>query len=215
MDKKCIDLYDSQYNEEGGIWNKTCCLTDGKIETYSGPGSLLKNTDNLIIELQKFIVDNNINSVIDIPCGDFNFMKHIINKDCKYLGIDISEKAINICKKYETSNIQFYVDDITDLNIKLNNADLIICKDLTIHLSFSDINSLLKNIIKSKCKYFACSRYNDGNVVNKDTINGKSGLAAREIEITKYPFNFNYKIKQVIKYKSQNLKDELVIYEMF
>ena len=213
MENKIIKVYNEQYIEEGGSWNKHSCLIDNTIETYSGPGSLLSNTDNLIENLPVFIKNYNIKSIIDIPCGDFNYMRKIINQDknINYLGIDIAENAIKKCKKYETRNIKFKVDDITLSDITLNDADLIICKDLTLHLCFSDIKKVLKNIERSNCKYFACSRYENGNIVNKEQI---SGLGARGIEITKEPFNFNYEIIENIKYKSKDLQDELVIFKM-
>jgi regulator of replication initiation timing len=49
MDPELIENYNKQYLSEGGSWNRDTCLdNNNKIETYSGPGSLLKNTENLI-----------------------------------------------------------------------------------------------------------------------------------------------------------------------
>ena len=77
METFLIKAYNNQYSEQGGGWNSESCLVDGKIETYSGPGSLLKNTNNLIEGLSLFIKEYNIKSIIDVPCGDFNYMKEI------------------------------------------------------------------------------------------------------------------------------------------
>ena len=74
MDDNLINAFDKQYITEGGSWNKESCLINNKIETYSGPGSLLQNTGNLINELNIFIKEYNIKSIVDIPCGDFNYM---------------------------------------------------------------------------------------------------------------------------------------------
>lgn len=213
MNNSTIQLYNAQYKLDGGVWNQTSCLVDNRIETYSGPGSLLHNNDNLIKSLPIFLKKHNIGSIIDVPCGDFNFMRKIIPQNDKihYLGMDIAENAINMCKKYESKSIKFKVDDITNPEIKLNKVDLIICKDLLLHLSFSDIKSVLKNIENSNCKYFACSRYDNGNVINKDQ---NSGVGARGIEITKEPFNFNYEIIERIRYKSKDLLDELIFFKM-
>lgn len=210
MDINIINSFNKQYLPEGGSWNKDSCLTNNLIETHSGPGSLLRNTDNLIINLEKFIKENNIKTIIDAPCGDFNYMKEINLDNTFYKGYDISELAIELCKKYEKDNIKFNVFDITFQ--KLDYADLIICKDLFIHLSFNDINKILKNIIDSKCKFFAVSRYDNGKITN---IDKETGLSARAIEITLPPFNFNYKIIQTIKYSTnKNLQDEMIIFKM-
>lgn len=213
MDVNLTQLFNEQYRPEGGVWNETTCLVNNKIETYSGPGSLLHNNDNLIKNLPIFFKNHNIGSIIDVPCGDFNFMRKIISQNDKinYLGLDISENAIKMCKKYESQNIKFKVYDITNPEIKLNDVDLIICKDLLLHLSFSDIKNVLKNIENSNCKYFACSRYNNGNIINKDQ---NSGLGCRIVEITKEPFNFDYEIIETIRYKSKDLLDELVFFKM-
>jgi len=213
MDIKIIEAYDRQYNIGGGCWNKKCII-NCKIETYSGPGSLVKNTDNIIDKLPLFLNKFNIKSIIDIPCGDFNFMSKIDFTGVNYKGVDISKKAIQLCKKYETDNIKFECGDILNDNYYIDDVDLIICKDLTLHLSFNDIHKLLDRIKKSKCKYFAVSRYNKCKVTNRDTKDGKSGLGARCIEVTKPPFNFNYPEIERIKYSNSDLMDELVFFNM-
>lgn len=64
MDINIINSFNKQYLPEGGSWNKDSCLTNNLIETYSGPGSLLRNTDNLIVNLEKFIKENNIKKLL-------------------------------------------------------------------------------------------------------------------------------------------------------
>ena len=211
MEKYIIDSYNKQYNDNGDSWNKDTCLTNGIIETYSGPGSLLRNTDNLIIHLSLFLKNYDIKSITDVPCGDFNYMKEINLNNILYSGYDISEKAIERCLKYQKENINFNILDATIEQLKY--SDLIICKDLLLHLSFEHINKILENIINSKCKYFAVSRYDNGNVINQDKI---SGLSSRAIEITREPFNFKYNIIKSIKYTNNpNISDELIIFKMF
>jgi hypothetical protein len=189
MDKSLYKEYNNQYNFEGGCWNKSTCLKDGKIETYSGPGSLIENTDLLVEKLNIFLKKYKIKSMIDVPCGDFNFMSKINLNNINYMGYDISKNAIKKCKNFEKDNIKFMVYDATIE--KIPYADLIFCKDLFLHLSFNDTHKILNNIIASGCKYFAVSRYSFGNVSNKEQ---NSGLGCRAIEITKEPFNFNYPI---------------------
>jgi hypothetical protein len=211
MDITVINEYELQYEEKGGCWNKVTCIKDGKIETYSGPGSLLENTDQFVESLSKFIKDFNIKSIIDAPCGDFNFMSKVDLTDINYLGLDISKNAIEKCnKKNNNPNIQFKVADITSEQIPY--ADLIIIKDLFLHLCFSDITKILNNVKLSGCKYFAVSRYNHGNITNKDQ---NSGLGCRAIEITNEPFNFNYNIIYKTYYSSkESLKDEMIFFKI-
>ena len=207
MDDNLINAFDKQYITEGGSWNKESCLINNKIETYSGPGSLLQNTGNLINELNIFNKEYNIKSIVDIPCGDFNYMKEVNLNGVIYQGFDISKNAINLNLIYKSDNISFNVLDATKSDI--NYADLIICKDLFLHLSFKDINLILSKI---KCKYFAVSRYNNG--INKN-IDKESGLSARDLDISNPPFNFNKKIIKTIRYCfNPSILDSIVIYKM-
>jgi len=211
MNSEIIEAYDIQYSENGGNWNKVTCLRNGIIETFSGPGSLLENTDLLVKNLNIFIKEYKIKTIIDVPCGDFNYMSKVNLDDIEYLGLDVSKKAINICNnKAHDSNIKFNVFDAT--NQQLPYANLIIVKDLFLHLSFLDIQKILDNIKSSGSNYLAVSRYSNGNVINKDQ---QSGLSARTIEITKEPFNFNYPIIFDTYYSSkESLKDEIIIFKL-
>ena len=210
MDKATIELFDNEYVKEGGCWSKDVCVFDGEIETYSGPGSLLKNTNNLIKSLNSFIEKNIIKSIIDAPCGDFNYMKEVNLVGIDYKGFDVSSNAIEICKKYQKDNINFLEVDITEY--VLPYADLIICKDLFIHLSCSDISLILENVVNSGCKFFATSRYNGANCSNSDKETSQS---ARGIEITTKPFYFKYDIVDSFKYTTDSdLKDEIIIFKI-
>jgi hypothetical protein len=208
MDKDMIELFNNEYKEDYKGWNKHC-IVNGKVETYSGPGSLLSNTENLIENLQEFIKDNEIKSIIDVPCGDFNYMKEVDLEGIDYKGYDVSFNAIERCKKYKKDNINFEVLDAT--KDSLPYADLIICKDLFLHLSLDNISLILKNIIDSKCKYFATSRYEGGSKGN----NSNSSAQARPIEVTKDPFNFDYPIVSQFRYTiKSNLRDEIIIFKI-
>jgi hypothetical protein len=212
MESVVIKQYNSQYFPQGGAWNRGNCERGGKIETYSGPGSLLENTDNLIEELPKFLKEKNISSMIDLPCGDFNFMNKVDLTNIKYQGYDVSENAVNMCKA-KRPDLQFSVMDA--VKDPLPYADLIFVKDLFLHLSFDCIQKILDNIVRSKCKYFAVSRYGHGGEQNREQA---SGIGSRAIEITKPPFNFAYPIVHKFyytkTYREKNMYNEMVIFQL-
>ena len=65
-------------------------------ETVSGEGSTMDNTKNLRKVLPQIISELNINSIIDIPCGDFKWMELIVNNiEVKYTGGDIVRDLID------------------------------------------------------------------------------------------------------------------------
>ena len=74
--------------------------------SLSGPGSFPENNKNYFLFLKEFLSKNNIKSVVDYGCGDFQLYKDFPWNDIKYLGIDVSETAINIANDYSNNNIK-------------------------------------------------------------------------------------------------------------
>lgn len=125
----------------------------GDDESVSGPGSKLENTKNLRKELPKIIKKYGIKSILDVPCGDMNWMSKVDLSNIKYYGFDIVEELIkNNSLKF--SNNKNYIFQVVDaIGDKLPCVDLIICRDLIIHFPLEAIYQLLNNFIKSGSKY--------------------------------------------------------------
>ena len=125
----------------------------GGEESKSGPGSSLRDTSIVRTKLSQFIKEKNIQSIVDIPCGDFNWMKEVVG-DCSYLGGDIVEELIESNnKKYSTDKIKFKAIDI--LNDPIPEGDLLIVRDLIVHYPLEQGIKIAEKIKKSKCKYIA------------------------------------------------------------
>ena len=165
-------------------------------ESVSGIGSELKNTVNLRKELVEIFQYYRFESVLDAPCGDFNWIKTIINDEIKYLGGDIVSDLIEKNKnKYNSDNINFVKLDIT--RDKIPDSNLMICRDCLIHLSFESINSFFKNFLRSNIDYLLLTSYelkdNKKEFINLDILDGDF----REINLSKKPFNFPEPIKKI------------------
>lgn len=127
-------------------------------ESVSGPGSELKNTKNIRKELIKLINQYKIKKFLDAPCGDFNWMQHVINKNIQYIGGDIVTELITLNKKkFVDSNIDFI--ELNLIDDALPEADLILCRDCLIHLSNNNIKKFLNNFINSEIKYLLVTSY--------------------------------------------------------
>tara|TARA_A100001015_G_scaffold264324_1_gene311866 strand:- start:77 stop:781 length:705 start_codon:yes stop_codon:yes gene_type:complete len=156
-------------------------------ESVSGLGSDVRITEKLVLELSGFIKDNQIKSLLDVACGDFIWMKNIVNenKSLRYFGLEIVNDIVeNNNKRYSNSRIKFDCVDV--INSKLpNNYDLILVRDFFIHIKNDDIKNLLKKIKSSNCKYFAINNFPE-ITLNKEVKNyGHHRLFNVEIE----PFN--------------------------
>ena len=179
--------------------------------SVSGHGSNI-GTDqfkNLENNFNNFIKEYKIKSILDMPCGDFLWINEIIkNKNIEYLGIDIVNDLIeNNKKKYVNSKINFECQDIVSFKTP-KSFDLIIIRDLFIHLDNEDIKNILVNLKQFNFKYIALNSYE--NIINEDVVTGKH----RKINLLKKPFDLkkpffsfrDYEIdKYIFFYKKENI----------
>jgi len=180
-------------------------------ESISGTGSELKVTENLRKELPTIINDLNIKSILDLPCGDFNWMSKVDLKGVKYIGADIVEDLIEK-NKIKYPNIEFKVLDL--VNDILPKVDLIIVRDCFVHLTYENIFKSLKNIKNSGSKYLITTSFIDKN--NKDLISNGDW---RSLNLLNPPFNLTKYIKIIndgdIKHYGEKHKDKsMILYEI-
>ncbi|WP_123910254.1 class I SAM-dependent methyltransferase [Flavobacterium covae] len=132
----------------------------------SGPGSDLVQTKIIREEIERIINDYEINSILDIPCGDFYWMSRVSLKNVKYIGADIVKSLINNnIKKYKTEQNNFKTIDL--ISDKLPSVDLIIVRDLFVHLKNKQILRSIENIKNSGSKYLLVTSFLR-NEKNKD-----------------------------------------------
>ena len=125
--------------------------------SLSGPGSFPENNKNYFLFLKEFLNKNNIKSVVDYGCGDFKLYKDFPWNDIKYLGIDVSETAINIANDYSNNNIKFLCKETIDLP----EADLLLVKDVFGHwLPDSSTNIDIINGVKKQKEIQLGNYYN-------------------------------------------------------
>ena len=149
-------------------------------ESISGGGSELDQTRTLRIDLEKLLADLKIKSILDIPCGDFNWMQKIDLSNIDYTGADIVEELIN--KNIERYNFKFVVLNL--IKDTLPKSDIIISRDCLVHLSNADIFAAIKNIKSSGCKYLLTTTF-PNHQLNSDIITGDW----RAINLQEKPFN--------------------------
>lgn len=154
-------------------------------ESISGVGSELEQTKTLIKELENLLYNFKITSVLDIPCGDFKWMRHVDLSQINYIGADIVEELIVKNKRQfiENENFRFMVLDL--IKNPLPKSDIIIIRDCLVHLSNADIYSAINNIKSSGCKYLLTTTF-PNHQLNIDIVTGDW----RTINLQEKPFNF-------------------------
>jgi hypothetical protein len=129
----------------------------GSTKSRSGPGSTLEATISIRNALPLLIDKYSIRSMLDMPCGDYFWMK-AVEKKCHYIGGDIVAEIIeNNQRKYSTDKVVFKQMDMT--KDVLPEVDLIFCKDCLQHLSYANVKAALNNFKRSNSKYLLVMSY--------------------------------------------------------
>ena len=153
----------------------------------SGTGSNMEQTEKIRIHFQEILGLYEIKSLLDIPCGDFFWMKEIQNnlriKLTTYVGGDIVEELIiKNNEYYSDATFSFKLLDIQAS--ALPKSDLVFCRDCLVHFSYGDIYKSLINIKRSNSRYFLATTF--PGRINRDIKTG----AWRPIDLQKFPFYF-------------------------
>ena len=112
-------------------------------QSLSGPGSDAKRTIEFCSLLARFLRHQNIQSVVDLGCGDWGYSHLIDWGSVKYTGIDVVESVIENNKlQYAKPNISFLCADAAYQDIPA--ADLLIVKEVLQHLPNKDVLSILE-----------------------------------------------------------------------
>lgn len=159
----------------------------GHAESFSGKGSTLEHTQNLRDYLPNLINELGIQSIFDGPCGDLNWMQHVLkDRNIRYIGGDIVPTLI------ERNNALFSSKTTSFIQIDLTQelfpeVDLMICRDCLFHLSYEDTKKVLNNFVESNIKFLLTTTYeNDGSFENTDIISGHFRL----IDLHRAPYHF-------------------------
>ena len=165
----------------------------GDSESISGSGASLTQTQTLIQELENILRKYNIKSLLDIPCGDFNWMKEVDLAGITYQGGDIVKDLIiqNQNTFSQANHIEFEVFDLTKDH--LPTADLILCRDCLVHLSYEDIFKVFRQVISSQSKYLLTTTFSNPNRLNYNIQTGNW----RALNLQKAPFHFPQPIELV------------------
>ena len=153
-------------------------------ESRSGSGSSLRATAAIRAELPRLLTALQIKSMLDVPCGDLNWMKEVNLGAVNYLGVDIVADLIATNRaRFAASNRRFECLDI--LQDQIPAVDLIFCRDCLVHFSSKHIGTAIGNVKASGSKYFATTTF-PTIWENEEIPTGQH----RPINLQSPPFNF-------------------------
>lgn len=155
----------------------------GSRESISGTGSTMKETVHLRETFPAFFKELGVKTLLDVPCGDFNWMRHVDLSGIHYIGGDIVPELIaEDNKEYGKDNVEFrLLNIITD---DLPKADVILCRDCLVHLNFEDGMNAIRNFKRSGATYLLSTTFTD-RTENEDLF----GIW-RTLNLQQAPYNF-------------------------
>lgn len=162
----------------------------GGTSSVSGPGSDLFQTGVVRNELPAVCRYFAVRAMLDIPCGDFHWMKDVDLKGVDYTGADIVADLIQANSRYEASNVHFRRLNL--INDKLPKMDLVFCRDCLVHLSFRDAFVALHNICDSGSTYLLTTTFTT-RLHNRDIATGQW----RTLNLEVSPFQFPPPLKTI------------------
>jgi hypothetical protein len=156
----------------------------GDPESASGPGSGLARASLFRSDFEALVRDLRIRTLLDAPCGDFNWLQHFDLPVERYIGVDIVPELVTRNRgRTRARNRSFMVRDI--VCDALPHADLILCRDGLIHLTNAEISATLRNFKRSGSTWLLTNTW-PAHPDNVDIVTGDW----RTLNLEAAPFNF-------------------------
>ena len=151
-----------------------------------GAGSNRTQTAVIRREIPALVEQLGVRSVLDIPCGDFWWMRETqLPEIVTYIGADSAADLIDSnTRQYGNQRRSFRKLDL--MEDVLPAADLVLCRDCLVRLSFDDIDRAIVNLKRSGSTYLLTTSFTGQSRKNTDIVTGQW----RTLNLSKGPFFF-------------------------
>jgi len=157
----------------------------GDPESVSGPGSGAARTAVIRDEIPPLLRELRARSLLDVGCGDFNWMRLVELPVERYLGVDIVPELVHEnARRYADMKHAFMLADFT--RAALPRMDVILCRDCLVHFAFEDVWAALRNFARSGAGWLLTTTFEDPRRENSDIDTG----GWRPLNLQRPPFNF-------------------------
>ena len=118
-------------------------------EFYSGDGSAAEYADAYAETIRKFILENKIERIVDLGCGDFRVASKFVSGAFHYTGCDVVFSLVkHLNETYKSDTVEFRCVNIVE--DELPDGDLCLIRQVLQHLSNAEIERALENARKYK-----------------------------------------------------------------
>lgn len=138
--------------------------------SVSGKGSDRAQTERIAAALPGLCAELGVRSLLDIPCGDYHWMRDVDLGDIEYLGADLVRELVASNQRHAREGVSFRrLDLLTD---PLPCVDLVLCRDCLVHFSFADVSRALRTIAASGSEWLLTTTFPD-RPRNEDIATGR------------------------------------------
>lgn len=156
----------------------------GSHESLSGWGSTLEQTAALREALPGVMQEVGASSLLDIPCGDWNWMSRTELPAMQITGGDIVPALLEANQARYGHLATFVLLDA--VRSQLPRVDVIMARDLLVHLSYREVFAALANFRRSGSTYLLTTTFRGPGRVNQDIKTGDW----RALNLELPPFSF-------------------------
>lgn len=171
----------------------------------SGPGSYGRLAKFKAEIINNFVTEHNIQNITEFGCGDGNQLSYYKFKN--YVGFDVSQKAIDMCKQKfsKDNNKKFYTLE----NYYQQKADLTLSIDVIFHLIEDEVyNSYMEMLFQNASKYVVIYSSNNPNLNTKKAKHVKHRCFTDWINQNASNWNLYQKINNKFPDSGNNNSDE-------
>jgi len=175
----------------------------------SGLGSSLEATRRLRTELPLVLADLGVETLLDVPCGDFRWMREVDLGAIRYIGIDIVPEIVARNRELfgESDRRRFMEGDAT--RDGLPPADAILCRHLLPHLSFRDGLRVLDRFRGSGARWLLSTTF-PAVETNYDVVTGDF----RAINLERPPFDLPSPVRTIDDSFAANRGHALAVWDL-
>jgi SAM-dependent methyltransferase len=155
----------------------------GAETSTSGVGSEHGATAAIRRRIPALLAEVGAQSLLDVPCGDGQWMAQLDLGAVSYLGADIVPALVAQLAAAAAPGRRYLVADLTC--DPLPRCDLILCRDCLVHLSFANIGRAIANFKRSGARFLLTTTFTD-IAANEDVEDGDW----RVLNFTRPPFGW-------------------------
>lgn len=165
----------------------------GAADSRSGLGSELDATQHLRAAVPALLATLGATSLLDVPCGEFGWLNQADLEGIAYTGADIVEALVaRNTARYAGPRRRFLHLDIT--RDALPVADVVLCRDCLVHLSYANIALAFEQIRLSGSRYLLTTTFPQQDE-NEEIQDGDW----RALNLQRAPFNFGPPLAQIVE----------------